>query len=71
MLGKELFLPLEGARISLTFFGLRKDEIIEFGGGSSFSLEDDCKMGQCFLIISLLIHNKLGLNVSTKGNVFF
>ena len=55
MFGKELFLPLEGARIYLRFFGLQKDEIMEFGWKSSFNLgDDDCKTGKCFLTHSLL-----------------
>ena len=69
MFGKELFLPLEGARIYLRFFGLQKDEIMEFGWKSSFNVGDDCKTGKCFLI-NLLIDGKLGLNVSTKGKIF-
>ena len=54
MFGKEFFLPLEGARIYLRFFGLQKGEIMEFGWKSSFNLGDDCKTGKCFLTHSLL-----------------
>ena len=39
----EPFLHLEGAKISLRFLDLRKDEIIEFGGKSSLSLGDESK----------------------------
>ena len=65
----EPFLHLEGARISLRFLDLRKDEIMEFGGKSSLSFGDESKKLKCFLI-NLLIDGKLGLYVRTKGKIF-
>ena len=44
----EPFLHLEGARISLRFLDLRKDEIKEFGGKSSLSFGDESKKGDMY-----------------------
>ena len=64
----DLFLHLKGAKISLRFLGLRKDELIEFGGKSSLSLGHESKRWKCFLI-KPLIDGKLGLYVRTKGKI--